>query len=419
MLAGQNGSSLSDRALLDPHYNQFAPRLGFAFSPDNKTVIRGGTGIFYSNFITEGGMSSMEKNPPFSVVVNPSPAKGIPSLFLQNGFPAGSLTLAGATNVQLISFDQRNLTPTDYQWNLNIQRQLPKGVLLEIGYAGNYFDHGLWQIDGNPAPAGPGAINSRRIFTTTTVPGTPYSIGLSNVKRFQDYAYSNYNSLQAKVEKRYANGLSFIAWYVYSKTMALGDTSGLQNPANWSAEYALSSQDQPHHFVGSAVYELPFGRGKRFGSNWNAFTSGALGGWAIDPIVTVTSGSPLNLTVNGEPANTGQNDRPNVVGNAQLANSTIQEWFNTAAFVANAPFTYGNAGRNIVFGPGLFNIDFAAHKSFQFTERVSGQLRAEVFNLTNTPPLGSPNTTVGSSLFGQITSAGNPRQIQFGFKVLF
>jgi hypothetical protein len=206
---------------------------------------------------------------------------------------------------------------------------------------------------------------------------------------------------------------------VYSKTMSLGDSSGLQNPANWAAEYALSTQDQPHHFVGSAVYELPFGRGKRFGSNWNAFTNGTLGGWAIDPIVTVTSGSPLNLTVNGEPANTGQNDRPNVVANSQLSNPTIQEWFNTAAFVANAPYTYGNAGRDIIFGPGLFNIDFAAHKTFQFTERVSGQLRGEIFNLTNTPPLGNPNTTVGSSLFGQVTSAGNPRQIQFGFKVLF
>jgi hypothetical protein len=417
--AGQNGNSVSDRALLDPHYNQFAPRIGFALSLEDKTVIRGGSGIFYSNFITEGGMSSMEKNPPYSVVVNPSPAKGIPTLFLQNGFAAGSLTVAGATNVQLVSFDQRNLTPTDYQWNLNIQRQLPKGILLEVGYNGNYFDHGLWQIDGNPAPPGPGAINSRRIFTSTIVPGTDDTISLANIKRFQDYAYSRYDSLQAKVEKRYGNGLSFIAWYVFSKTMALGDASGLQNPSNWAAEYAVSSQDQPHHFVGSAVYELPFGRGKEFGANWNRVTNAALGGWAIDPIVTVTSGSPVNLTVNGEPANTGQNDRPNVVGNWQLSNPTVSEWFNTAAFVANAPYTYGNAGRNIIFGPGLFNIDFAAHKSFQFGERISTQLRLEAFNLTNTPPLGNPNTTVGSSLFGQITTAGNPRQIQLGLKVLF
>ena len=121
ILAGQDGNSTTDRALLNTNYHQFAPRLGFAYSFGNKTVIRGGTGIFYSNFITQGGMSSMEKNPPFSVVLTPTPAKGTPTAFLKNGFTPGSLTVAGATNVQLVSFDTRNLTPTDYQWNLNIQ----------------------------------------------------------------------------------------------------------------------------------------------------------------------------------------------------------------------------------------------------------------------------------------------------------
>ena len=188
--------------------------------------------------------------------------------------------------------------------------------------------------------------------------------------------------------------------------MGIGDGSGLQNPSNWGAEYAVSGQDLTHHFVGSAVYELPFGRGKEFGSSWNRYLNGFFGGWAIDPIVTVSSGFPINLTVNGEPANTGQNDRPNVVGNWQVATPTVQEWFNPAAFAANAPFTYGNAGRNILRGPGLFNIDFAAHKSLQFSERTSAQIRLESFNLTNTPPLGNPNTTVGGSAIGTITTAG-------------
>ena len=178
------------------------------------------------------------------------------------------------------------------------------------------------------------------------------------------------------------------------------------------------------HFVGSAVYELPFGRGRTFGANWNRFTNGVLGGWSVGPIVTVDTGLPLNLTVNGNPSNSGPYgaDRPNVVGNWQLANPTVQEWFNTAAFVKNAPYTYGDAGRNILRGPGLFNLDIAAHKQFRISERFSAQLRLESFNATNTPPfagLGSPNTVVGSPQFGQISSAGTPRDNQIGLKILF
>jgi hypothetical protein len=134
---------------------------------------------------------------------------------------------------------------------------------------------------------------------------------------------------------------------------------------------------------------------------------------------------PLNLTVNGDPANTGSTgvvgitDRPNVVGNPQLSDPTVQEWFNTTAFVPNAKYTFGDAGRNIIRGPGLVNLDIAAHKSFQITERISAQLRLESFNATNTPALGAPNVVVGNPLFGQITSAGAARDNQIGLKILF
>src|SRR5579872_7522290 len=196
--------------------------------------------------------------------------------------------------------------------------------------------------------------------------------------------------------------------------MALGDAAGVQDAANWAADYALAGQDLTHHFVGSLIYELPFGKGRRFGQQWNSFTNAVLGGWSVDPIVTAETGFPVNLTVNGEPANTGGTDRPNVVGDWHLANPGMQEWFNTAAFVKNAPYTYGNAGRNILRGPGLFNLDLAAHKSFKLSERISAQLRAESFNFTNTPALGVPNAVVGDPNFGHIQSAGNPRQIQLG-----
>jgi hypothetical protein len=421
VLAGSQGGDWASRALQGVDHHQFAPRFGFAYSlPDDKTVVRGGYGLFYSNLITEGGMSSLEINPPNSVRVSLTASKATPSLFLDQGFPAGSLSLANARDVTLISYDRRSVPPTAQQWNLDVQRQLPGGVLLEVGYYGNKFDHNWWSIDGNPALPRPGTLNSNRLYKSAAVPGTPYTVSLSNVVRIQKDGYSDYNGLQVKVEKRYARGLTFIGSYSYSKTMALGDAAGLQDPNNWAAERAVAGQDLTHHFVASAVYDLPFGKGKSFGSHWNRALDAALGGWSVGSIMTVSSGFPLNPTVSSDPSNTGQIDRPNLVGDWHLANPSVQEWFNTAAFTPNGTYTFGDAGRNILRGPGVFNLDLAAHKSFQFTERISAQLRLESFNFTNTPALGNPVTDFSSgSNFGQIQSAGPPRDNQIGLKVVF
>ena len=366
-------------------------------------------------------MQSMEINPPNHLRVNLTTSPTNPTLFLNQGFPAGALSPADAKNVELVSYDTNGVWPMSQQWNFNIQRELPGGILFEIGYYGNKLDHMWWQIDGNPAAPVPGNVNANRRYTSVLVPGTTDTISLADVVRIAKDGYSRYNALQAKVEKRYSKGLTFIAAYSYSKTIGLGDTTGVQNPLDWDADRSVASQDMTQHFVGSAVYELPFGRGRQFGANWNRYVNGALGGWSIGPIVTVDTGLPLNLTVNGNPSNSGPYgaDRPNVVGSWQLANPTVQEWFNTAAFVKNAPYTYGDAGRNILRGPGLFNLDLAAHKQFRISERFTAQLRLESFNATNTPALGAPNTTVGSPQFGQISSAGTPRDNQIGLKLLF
>ena len=419
VLAGSQGSSRADRALQGADYHQFAPRFGFAYSlPDNKTVLRGGYGIFYSNIITEGGMQSMEINPPNHLRVNLSTNPNVPSLFLSQGFASNTLSTANATNVELVSYDRSSVPPMAQEWNFDVQRQLPGGILLEVGYYGNKFDHAWWQLDGNPPPPEPGNVNSNRPYQTTLVPGAG-PITLADVLRISKDGYSRYHALQAKIEKRYTRGLTFIASYSYSKTMGLGDTNGVQNPLDWDADRAVSSQDMTQHFVGSAVYALPSG------SHWRGLEKAFLGGWSVGPIVTVDTGTPLNVTVQGDPSNTGQqsntgnNDRPNVIGDWHLANPTIQQWFNTAAFAPNAKYTFGDAGRNILRGPGLINLDIAAHKSFRITERVSAQLRLESFNATNTPALGNPNTTLGSLQFGQITSAGAPRDNQVGLKILF
>ena len=420
MLAGQQGSDWSSRALQGVDYHQFAPRFGFAYSlPDEKTVVRGGYGIFYSNLITLGGMQSLEINPPNHVRVSESADPAKPSIFLSQGFSPTALSVANARNVTLVSYDRSSLPPIAQEYNFNIQRELPGSVVLEVGYYGNKFEHMWRQIDGNPAPPGPGNINSRRLYRSTAVPETPYSISLADVVRIQKDGYSRYDALQAKAEKRYGKGLTFVASYAYSKTMALGDTPGVQNPANWASERAVSAQDMTQHFVGSAVYDLPFGRGRTWGGQWNPGVNGILGGWSFSPIVTVDTGTPLNLTVNGDPLNSGQTDRPNVLGDWHRANPTVQEWFNTSAFQPNAKYQFGNTGRNVLRGPGLFNLDLAAHKTFRLTESASVQLRLESFNTTNTPALGAPNTQVGDPSFGQISSAGAPRDNQIALKILF
>lgn len=424
--AGSEGTGIAGRALQNVNYKQWAPRFGLAYSLDSKTVIRAGAGIFYSNLITEGGMQSLEINPPNNVRVSFTTNKALPpTLLLSDGFASNALNLSNASNVELVSYDRKGVTPADYQWNFNIQRQLPGGVLFEVGYYGNKLDHMWRQIDGNPAPPEPGNINANRLYHSTLVPGTGDTITLADVVRIQKDGWSAYNGLQAKIEKRYTNGLTFIASYAYSKTIALGDTAGVQNEQDWMADKAVSSLDVRQHFVGSAVYQLPFGQGRRFGSNWNRWTNGVLGGWSFAPIFTATAGMPLNVTVNGSPSNTGATtsvDRPNVVGNWQLTNPSVAEWFNTAAFVANAPYTYGDAGRNIIRGPGLVDLDLALHKSFRITEKVSAQLRVESFNATNTPALGAPNTVLGNPLFGQITATAvgtSSRDNQLGLKVVF
>ena len=414
-------SGRTGRALQGTSYNQFAPRFGFAYTlPGSKTVIRGGYGWFYSNMITLGGMQSLAINPPNHVRVNFSTDRTkAPTLLLRNGFPADALSVANAQNVTLISYDRSGQQPTAYQWNFNLQRELPGGFVWEVGYFGNNFNHNWRRFDGNPATAAAGNINSRRRYLTTRVPGTSNSITLADVTRIQKDGYSRYHALQTKIEKRYAKGITLLASYQFSKSIALGDTDGVQNPNNWAAERAISSVNRPHYFVTSAVYALPFGRGHRIGSNWHPALEAVLGGWSLAPIYSFTSGSSLNLSVNGNPSNSGQTDRPNVIGDWRLDNPSVQQWFNTAAFAANPLYTYGNAGRNILVGPHRNNLDAAAHKTFRINERITAQLRLESFNATNTAPLGNPNTQVGNPNFGVISSAGTQRNNQIGLKILF
>jgi hypothetical protein len=437
VLAGEFGDSRTNRSTIHSDHEQLAPRVGFAYSlPGDKTVIRGAWGFFYSNAQQPGGMQSLQINPPFHIQLSYSPAQTTSNLTLAGGFPAGALTPAGETNVLTVSDDTNGRWPRSQQWNLNVQRSLPGDVLLEVGYAGNSLTGAWMQYDANQPLPGAGSANANRPFHTLAVSGTPYVIpSLADILRIGKVGYSNYNALQAKLEKRYSSGVGLLASYSYSKTIALGEnqSNGVQNIHNFEADRSVSSQDMTHHLTTSVVYDLPFGRGRRFGANWNRYADSVAGGWSIDPILTYSSGIPFNLTVTGNPSNTGtglggSNDRPNIVGDYHAATNpstnaptrTKTQWFNTAAFAPNSPYTFGDAGRNILRTDGAINLDLSAHKRIKIAERVSAQLRLEAFNLANHDVLAAPNAAVGSSTFGQVTSASSTaRELQAAIKVSF
>jgi hypothetical protein len=240
---------------------------------------------------------------------------------------------------------------------------------------------------------------------------------------------SNYHSLQAKLEKRFSSGNSVVVAYTFSKLLSDGadnawDSAAQTNYYCRACDKSVSPYDQRHRFVTSFTYEMPFGKGKSVGSNWNSFLNALLGQWQINGIATVNSGLNLQFNV---PQNTsfsfGGNQRPDVTNvPAKLDDPTILRWFNTEAFAIPRQYTFGTLGR---MHPNLRsdrieNLDFSVFKNFRIRERATVQFRAEWFNLTNSPIFASPNTTVGSSAFGTVTAQDNlPRQTQLALKILF
>ncbi len=241
---------------------------------------------------------------------------------------------------------------------------------------------------------------------------------------------SEYESLQSSFTKRFSNGVSLIGSYTWSKLMtdvANGTWAGAASIRSYycvRCEHSPSTYDVPHRFTLSAVGELPFGKGKQFGSNWNAFIDAFLGGWQANGILTLASGQPLVFTTASNNSYTfGGGQHPNVVGNPVLSTGqSIYQWFNTAAFAQPPNFSSGNLARTYtgVRSDWTRNLDMSLFKNFTLTERFHLQFRAEAFNLTNTPVFFAPGTTINGANFGVITGQSNsPRNLQLGLKLLF
>jgi hypothetical protein len=340
---------------------------------------------------------------------------------------------------------------------LNIQQQLPGSLLVEAGYVGNRglhlteadsgSDYNLNQL--RPEQLALGTQLQQRVpnpfagvigvapLNSATIPRsfllTPYPQFTSIFDLFKSGAASTYHSFQLKVEKRFGSGMSFLVAYTgaklidnYSRTHSVGRTASQQNIYDRRSERAVSPNDVSQRLVVSYVYALPFGRGRKFGTGMNPWQNAILGGWQVNGITALQTGQPLNLTTQNTSGAGNAALRPNNIGkSAQLsgpAQSRLNRYFDTSVFQQPAPFTFGNTGRTLpdVRGPGLKNWDFSIFKSFRVAERASLQFRAEAFNITNTPAFGFPNLVASAPQFGIISSQANdPRQVQFGLKLLF
>jgi hypothetical protein len=415
LLAGRGGNS---SALVNPDRNNIAPRVGAAWRFTERTVLRGGWGMFFTPE-NDGRTEILTKNYPFAVrqdIVN-SLFAGLPFAYeIDAGVPrqtqaqipqSGDLAVADIPTAgqSLFHVDPSMRTGRAQLFNVVVQREIFDVLAAELGYVGSIGR------------------------------GLPYSVGNLNINgRLSPHAgriegqfplgRSEYHSLQAKVTRRLSQGLSALVAYTFGRALDNGpapfnlgrNNQVPQDPFDLDAEWGPAANDTRHALVGSAIYELPF---------WRTASGvrGALGGWQLNGILSMLSGLPVNVLRDpNNPAAPGL--RPNLVRDPELPDDerTRARYFDTTAFSVQGlgPLAPGNAGRNILRGPGFVNLDLSVFKTFRFTERVSAQLRVEAFNVTNTPHFASPNADFSRAAFGTITrTTGNARIMQFAVRALF
>lgn len=397
-------------ALMRNNYKDLAPRFGFAYNLARKTVVRGAYGIFYnSTFVQE--LQDMRKFWPYTIQQNFSANQGTrPDLSITDPGPSFQNTAAIGGWPQ----NPNNRTPYSEQWNLTIQRQVLSDMTLDIGYVGNTNKDQIGYDPINSAlTPGPGAIQPRRLL-----PAYGDLDGGNN--KFS----SMYNSMRVNLVKRFTHGLQLNGNYTWGRSMTNSSSlaeATVQNPYNLHQEWGRSSIDLRQIFQLAFVYELPFGKAKRFGANWNPVVNTILGGWSSEGIVRAQTGAPINPRINQDRANVGRTyQRPNATGiSADSGPKTYAEWFNVNAFALPAQYTYGTAGGFTITAPGRYNWDLGLNKEFRIIERASLQFRAETFNIANSVSPGNPNAAFDGNGFGQITYASDARRIQFALRLQF
>jgi hypothetical protein len=431
----------------DGDHNNFAPRIGLSWDlfGNGRTVLRAGYGVFYETIIGNIPGNVMLNPPYLPDYFTPFPFASWPNPFGPSSFPV--LTIA-----------QQNLrTPYAQHFNLGVEHQLPGRMLLGIAYVGTtgtklprfvQIDQAYitkTQIDsltpdvitrmemlGIPSQVAQFLNDNQLYGAMPSIVRTPF-FGFAQLFQAQDSVSSNYHSLQAKLDKRFSHGLSFLTSYTWSHSIdgasvffgsgANATTIFPQDNYNLNAERGRSDFDIRHRLSFSFNYELPV---------WRSLPSVLGKGWELGGILTLQTGQPFSVLTGESLSGTGLgNDRPNVVGDPNAGPHTVQRWFNTSAFALNAPLTFGNAGRNIVTGPGYRDLDFSLIKNTQLGEKVKAQFRAEFFNIVNHPAFALPSNILAAPNFGTLfqtpdaaqnnvgLGSGGPRLIQFALKLSF
>ena len=457
--AGQNGYPTSTGATA----NKISPRGGFAYAIDDKTVFRGGYGLFYQPIVYSGSASYA----PGYVLTNLiAPQSGVPSVSLSNPFPTLSTTATGnslgvSTSVgsTLTVIDQARKAPFFQSYSADIQRELPYGFAVKVGYVGgharnnpntlnlnqlpdNYYGLGYQTLANNKVPfqyAGLGSWpKTTQQYNQTLRPFPQFSAVNDSVSE----GVSNYNSLDVKVQKRFERGLTVLFGFTWASNWdniwGAGSTlnptqsnnSGTpQDIYNLAPEFSRSINDIPKRTSLAVTYELPFGHGKQFLGGANRWVDAAVGGWRFNDITIIQDGSPLPISQSANVNSSLGNGmtRPNRVAGVSACYSgrpegRLANYYNPAAFLAAGQGQYGNEPRTSnCYGPGYLNSDLSLNKNFKFGERFNAEFRAEALNAFNRPEFNGPNLAVDAGpSAGQITGTlGFPRLVQLGGRFTF
>ena len=453
------GKGMASNRLHPTQWANVNPRFGFAYQVSEKTLIRGGYWIFYAPAIY-GAAGRLGSGTVFNASTQwLATLDGVsPFRNMSDPFPDGINFAEGDTNgvaaalgqpVSQAPFPSSMPVPYNQQWNFTIQRSLGTNLLWEGAYAGSKGTHLPldWQVDQlHPDLISPdnnllqlvdnpfhgiiptGVMAQPRVQRGQLLTPFPQYPG-ARLPR-QGWGNSNYHSFQTRLEQRFAAGTSFMVAYTFAKTISDGGDdvwlgSNETNAYCRHCDRSVSVYNQTHRLVTNFTYELPFGRGKRFGSGWSKALDAVLGQWQINGIGTLNSGLPLRFRINQNTSRSfGGGQRPDSTGQSAHLNSgqTLRRWFDTEQFLRPAQFTFGNVGR---VHPSLRSdfveaLDFSVFKNFRYRERWNIQFRAEAFNVFNHPVFGAPNTVFGNPNFGRVVSqATAPRQMQVALRLRF
>jgi hypothetical protein len=425
----------------DTNWNNFAPRFGFAWKPfgSEGTVVRGGYGIFYAHPYDHGVPNQVSLGFERSVNLT-TPDNGVtPPFLLRNGVPTvtareaaltpafGAVPVGRPATTNVPFFETNRKTGYAQHFNFGIQRQLPGNLLLEVGYLGN-LSRKLSVANVNINQIHPSLVDRIRPAGVFRQAFRPYPQFNGVILTQPSFGVTDYHAGLLKLEKRYSAGLSLLATYTYAKNLDnldantgdLGDDQQYQDVYNRRLDKGPSGLDIRHRFTWSSVYELPFGTGKK----WlpQGLLSKVLGNWSIGGITTLQSGGPFTVTTQTNTTNMfSPGQRANVLRDPNLPGGerTLERWFDTSAFAAPAPFTFGNAGRGIVRADGRINVDLSLLKNFYMTEESFVQFRGEVFNVANHADFGLPGHALGGPGFGVVSDATSARVVQLGLRIVF